>query len=132
MRRQRIAALALLITGCAIGPRVENFKPALQPAGIDAAMRLDTRASLRAELLDVQETGLVVLNGRKVTLIPYTSILSTTFPQTSIRIEARTAPSTRTREQLRLLSRFPQGLTPALLNLLLAAYQQEKLIVWPE
>lgn len=132
MRTRRIAALALFISACAVGPRVENFKPAHQPAGIDATIRLDTGASLSSELLDVQEGGLLVLNGRRVTLVPYTSILSATFPQTSIRIEARTAPSTLRREQLRLLSRFPQGLSPTLLNSVLAAYQQEKLVIWPE
>lgn len=67
-----------------------------------------------------------------MTLIPYTGILGATFPQTAIRLVARSAPSGATRDQLRLLSRFPQGLSPELLKSLLSAYQQEKLVVWPQ
>lgn len=56
MRVQRIAAAALatIVAGCAVGPRVENFKPAHQPAGIETALRLEDDISLKGELLDVQ------------------------------------------------------------------------------
>jgi hypothetical protein len=124
-------AFGVSLAHCAVGPRVENFKPAQQPSGVEATLNFDG-ATLKAELLEVRETALVVLNDSKVMLIPYRIIRRGEFLQTGISIREGNPPSATDREQLRLLSRFPQGLSPSMLNSLLAAYRQEKLTVLPQ
>lgn len=125
-----VLVLASVQIGCSVGPRVDTFAPALQPAGVEATLQLDTVASLKGELLEVQETAVLILNEKEITLVPYSEIRTGTFRQTSVAIRNGTAPTMIERESLRLLSRFPHGVDPSLLAALLAAYEQKILTVW--
>lgn len=125
-----VLVLASVQIGCAVGPRLDNFAPALQPAGVEARLQMDRAASLNGELLEVQETAVLILNEKEITLVPYSEIRMGTFRQTSLSIRDGTAPPMIERESLRLLSRFPHGVDPSLLAALLAAYEQKTLTVW--
>ncbi|HET7711791.1 MAG TPA: hypothetical protein VFL80_07665 [Thermoanaerobaculia bacterium] len=131
IRRTFVLLLALALTGCALGPKVDSFAPARSAAGIEASLALDGGASAKGELLAVEETALVLLNQKVVTRVPYSSIRSGTFPQSGVAITNGRFQNAESREKLRLLSRFPQGLTPPLLASLLAAYGQEAIAVLP-
>jgi hypothetical protein len=103
------------------------------------------------ELIEVRESGLVILTAGdvmpppssptasasslardqgKLLFVAYGEILSSKIDRTSasFAIKDRSAPDRIVRERLRLLSRFPQGLTADLLQLLLTAHGQTELI----
>lgn len=126
----RAAVLAALTLGaaCTVGTRVRTFRPAQSPAG--AAATLELRGErLRGELLALDDSALFVLAAGGVTLVRYTAILGATFAQVGSPLGGGHAPRPQAREQLRLVSRFPQGLTPELLRALLAAHAQAVLVV---
>lgn len=124
--------LALLLGGCVAGPRVENFAPAQNPSGVEASVELSDRTSVRGELLAVEKDAIVLLVGNRVTRIAVANIARASFRQASVGIERGRMPDAPARERLRLLSRFPQGLTPPLLGSLLSAYGQSEIAVLPK
>jgi hypothetical protein len=128
--RKRIVVLLLatVIASCHVGPRTARFKPAQEPAGVHAIVELDRGARLEGELLAVDETALMMLNESRVTRVRYASIRRATFAQTRIKVREHVIAA-ESRDPLRLLSRFPQGVSPALLNSLLAAYGQTEILL---
>jgi hypothetical protein len=93
------------------------------------AVALELRGGGRAqgELLAVQDTALVLLARDTVTLVPYDALKAGEFSQVG---ELRgTLPAPDFARRLRLVSRFPQGLTPDMLARLLAAHGQSALKV---
>jgi hypothetical protein len=140
--------LSLAITGCQFGPKIENFAQARRPEGITASIELRggiaARQRVEGELLEVREDGLL-LNTREagaggvvrwhLMFVPYTAMEAVGIEELNLRVlkvedsgvegEAASPGSReRDRETLRLLSRFPQGLSPPLLEALLAAEGQ--------
>ena len=121
----RASAVAIIFWGvlaCYVGPSTRTFAPAHGPDGIEADLRLEG-ARVRGELLEVQDTALVLLRINRVVLVPLAAIRVGSFSQRGVLVEdgyvARGALA-----QLRLVSRFPAGLTPKLRARLLAAYGQ--------
>ena len=145
--------LFLAIAGCHVGPQIEDFERARRPEGITTSIKLrgdlGRRAHLEGELLEVREHGLL-LNTREartggivkghLVFVPYTaiewvgleelnrSVLNELDPLDGEDVWAESHGSfmswERDREMLRLLSRFPQGLSRPLLEELLAAEGQ--------
>lgn len=119
------------LAACSVGTRVDTFAPARNPDG--ATLRLEIRAGApltMGELLAVEDTALLIRGDAGITLVPLRVIRrgSATAPgsRASFGRGRLTAP---TRERLRLLSRYPQGVTPELLRQLLDAYGQAELKV---
>jgi hypothetical protein len=128
----------------------ETYPPAHGPRGVSVSVTAGQR-QFSGELLEVRDSGLVILAAPSVTLrssspaaggassqaheqrtlrfVPYGEILSSEVDRTSSRfaIKDRRTPDRNVRERLRLLSRFPQGLNPELLQLLLSAHGQTEL-----
>ena len=138
-----IVLLAGFAGGCAYGMTKEKFRPAQSPRGIET--RITTSAAeFAGELIEIRQTGLVLLsqkrfstarNGmtetaeRRLRLVPYAAVLSSRFEQLDRRlyiIAGRTPPDN-DRERLRLVSRFPQGLSPEVLSQLLEQLGQTEL-----
>jgi len=114
--------------GCTLGMTASKFRPAKGPQGVN--MRLTTaQGELSGELIEVRDTGIVVLMDQKLRFLPYTEIRYSKVDQMSSfnPITQRKAPKRDAFERLRLLSRFPQGLTPELTRQLLDAYGQTEL-----
>jgi len=117
----------LATLGCHIGGRVDRFAPANGPEGVAVALELRRGGRAQGELLAVQDTALVVLAQDTVTLVPYGALETGEFSQVG---ELRgTPPAPDFARRLRLVSRFPQGLTPDMLARLLAAHGQSALKV---
>jgi hypothetical protein len=140
--------LALAIIGCQLGPQIEDFEPARRPEGISANIELRRSITggghLEGELLEVRADGLLLNTRRaeaggrvtrRLVFVPYTAIETATFDELSLHVLEEHDSGTEgiaasakspgpDREKLRLLSRFPQGLSPALLEKLLAAEGQ--------
>ncbi len=120
------------VTACSLGTRVSSFDPATGPQGVFGT--ISTRdTTLRAEVLAVSDTALIVVRAGNVELVSYAAITYASFAQlgSSYDIENGHPPDAATLERLRLLSRFPQGVTPELLRQLLAAYHDDSLRVRP-
>ena|SRR5215475_5698808 len=128
--KRRITAflVSCLLSGCRYGVRVESFPPARTPLGVMTKITRD-RGELSAELIEVRDTGVMVLAEKRLRLLPYSIIVSLRAEglNRNYSFGGRTSPTAETRERLRLVSRFPQGLTPELLQKLLEANGQLQL-----
>jgi hypothetical protein len=92
-------------------------------------MRVTTaQGQLSGELIEVRDSG-IVLADQKLRLVPYTDILSSEVEKTASRyaISNRRVPAPEARDHLRLLSRFPYGLAPDVMQRLLGSYGQTEL-----
>ena len=123
-----VVMLAWLNNGCSFGLTARKYRPAQYPQGV--IVRVDTtQRKLSGELIEVRDAGIVVLADQKLRLLPYAVIQSSEVAQTSSHysISNRTVPKPDVQAHLRLLSRFPQGLTPELMGQLLSAHGQTEL-----
>jgi hypothetical protein len=131
MKHSCLVVLLMLpwfVYGCRYGTSVTHFPPAQGPHGVMVQVTTDQRP-FSGELIEVRDTGLVLLADQKLRLLPYTAIVSSRIDQTSSRYAPRNrlAPNPDALEHLSLLSRFPQGLTADLLHSLLGIYEQTEL-----
>ena len=118
--RPRVIAL-MLLAACSVGTSVKNFAPAKGPAGATVTLRLISNRTLAGELLAVADSSLLVQSGGQLFRVGLPRIVSGTAPKLSF-----TAAELKdeVRERLRLLSRYPQGVSPELETRLLQAYGQ--------
>jgi len=125
-----LVVCALAICGCHFGTRARTFGPAQGPEGVSAEIVTPAGGWVSGELLEVQDTALLVLSDQRIVLVPYSLVRSAQFAQMNknTTILGQVTPSVAVREELRLVSRFPQGVTPELLEELLDAYGQSEVI----
>ena len=123
-----LVILACLNNGCSFGMTARKYPPALGPKGVIMSVRT-SQGQFSGELVEVRDSGIVVLTDQKLRLLPYNVILSSEIDKTSSRyaISRQTVPKPDVQAHLRLLSRFPQRLTPELTKQLLDAYGQTEL-----
>jgi len=121
------AVLAVLNNACSVGMTTTKYPPALGPKGVTVHVQT-AQGQLSGELIEVRDSGIVMAD-QKLRFLPYSEILSSDVEKTStpFSIANRTAPKPVVREHLRLLSRFPYGLTSELTQQLLSAYGQTEL-----
>ena len=123
MRRLWGTLAPLALVACHVGTRASSFAPAVDPEGVSAQI-VTHAGTFDAELLAVSDTGLLLLRNRTLVLARYAVIREATFQQVAETVERGVAPDSATRERLRLISRFPQGVSRERLRALLAAYGQ--------
>jgi hypothetical protein len=121
-----VVCCATLTGGCAYGMTADKLTAAHEPAGVTVRINTGQR-QLSGELIELRDDGLLVVSDKIVRLVPYGTIVSAQFDQTKNKIDGHQPPARDRRERLRLLSRYPQGLTPDLLRDLLRAYGQDEL-----
>jgi hypothetical protein len=126
MRRCAAVLLAGISAACSIGTRVKGFQPALRPEGVTATLHL-AAGQVEAEVLAIDDTALIVRrfqDSLPVAVVRFRAIREAAFRQVGATMAGGRPPRSVDRERIRLVSRFPQGLTPELLQSLLAAYGQ--------
>ena len=124
-----VMLLGLVSASCSYGPRIADFGPAHTPYGVSG--RLTTRdAEISGEVLEVRDTGVIVLTvaSGKLRLVPYSEVRASRFDRLGGLLGGNRAPDPAARERLRLVSRFPQGMSPAVLHTLLNAHGQTELL----
>jgi hypothetical protein len=123
-RTTMVLVLCLALAGCYVGARAETLELARSPRG--ANIQLQLRAgSVAGELLEVQDTALVVLSlEQRLMLVPYRAVQRGEVELMREVTYGGRQPSAARRQQLRRISRYPQGLTPETQRALLAAYSQ--------
>lgn len=111
------AMAAIAMVACYTGPSAGSFTPAATGHGIDGSLRLrETR--IVGEVLEVSDSGYVLLSQNMLTFIPYSAVRSASFSGLGSYDDGRPEPEMM--ERLRLVSRFPQGITPSTMRVLLA------------
>jgi hypothetical protein len=122
-----LIAMASLNSGCGVGMTARKYPPAQGPKGVNMRVTI-AQGQLSGELIEVRDSG-IVLADQKLRLVPYTDILSSEVEKTSSRyaISNRRVPTPEARDHLRLLSRFPYGLSPEAMQRLLGSYGQTEL-----
>jgi hypothetical protein len=128
MMTARLTVIALLLcmaSSCRYGMTATTFPVATSPKGITGYITTE-KGRFPGELLEVRDDGLLMLVARKLRFVPYASILHSQLNDTKLGRELHDgrAPNAVVRDRLRLISRYPQGLTPDLLQQLLAAHGQ--------
>lgn len=126
------ALVGLILSGCRIrsGPALEDFEPALTPGGVTTTVRTSDRV-VTGELLVVRDTSLVLLlnargPGPVIADVALASVRLAEFSGLDARIVRGSYIPEEARDRIRASSRYPQGLTPDQLSVLLAAWGQER------
>ena len=61
---RRVSTLLLLLVACSVGTTGRNYAPAQGPAGATVTLKLSGQDQAVGELLAVEDTALLVLEGR--------------------------------------------------------------------
>lgn len=138
------AIILLALAGCSTSVEVEDFKPAQGPQGIQMELTLNGNVidgnKLSGELLAVRDDG-VLLNvddypdsasaAKTVVLIPFWMMDTAKLEQMGrAKVESQGEEQNKVYlDRLRLLARFPQGLSEDLLTKLLTETGQEQVEV---
>lgn len=120
-------ALAVL-AACAVGTTGGSYEPAKGPAGARVTLEVTGHREVIGELLAVEDTSLLVLQERQLLRVPLPLVISGNAPKVSFTGRTLMAKSDEARERLRLISRYPQGMSPELEARLLEAYGQSRVL----
>jgi len=113
----RSLSALLLLAACSVGTTGRSYAPAKGPAGAAVSLDLAGRREVSGELLAVEEATLLVLQEQQLIRVAVTLIESGKAPKVSFK-----GWTGATRERLRLISRYPQGVSPELEARLVEAY----------
>jgi hypothetical protein len=116
--RGGLAAL-ILLAACSVGTSGRSYPPAQGPAGAIVTLGFTDRRTMTGELLAVEAGSLLLLEGREVVRVALPVVQSGKAPKVSF---AGPTLDAATRERLRLISRYPQGVSADLEARLLEAY----------
>jgi hypothetical protein len=109
----------MLLSACMLGKSAGDYTPAKGPAGAMVSLELTGQPRIRGELLAVEERTLLILQGLELTRVTFQRIRSGQAPNGGFRGQVMTS---NVRERLRLISRYPQGVSTELEARLLKAY----------
>ena len=127
MRPFALIVLSLtLLAGCQVGTHARNYPPATGPAGAIVNIELSDRSKLTGELLAVEPTSLL-LRIPELVRVPLAQVRSGRAPKVGFDGKLKG----NSRERLRLISRYPQGVNPELEAQLLQAYGQDEVKTRP-
>lgn len=129
MKRIAIMILSLVSLDCSFGQRVSSLSVAHQPGGARATVVERAGTIADVELLAVDDTGMVVLWSQNVAYLAFANTSKFSSNAINVTFANGSAPPHEEWMRLRLMSRFPQGLTPDLEARLLAAFHQRALVV---
>lgn len=127
--RATYGVLALLCAGCSIGPRAAHHLLALGPAGVPVEIELTSgpgpeHPQVSGELLAVTDSGFWILADNHPRWVAFADIYDAAFNESGDGdFSGPGAPPRKKLKRLRLESRFPQGITPAVLEKLQRAYE---------
>lgn len=124
MRAVAVVVAVVSALACSYGVKATRFDPAIGPRGVSTTFVTGSREERGGELLEVQAMGLLIATEKSIVFVPYQVLQSASFKDMRLKIGSRRPPSETQLGMLRLVSRFPQGLSPPLLQLLLEAYGQ--------
>lgn len=124
VRIVRVLALSLSLAACTMGGDVSEHPTALSPKGVHVDLG---SPDLTGELLAVERDALLVRTpGDELLRIPFGAVK---YAELADDTRIKLPPDADGRERLRLLSRYPQGVSSDLLARLLTAYGRDSVAV---
>jgi len=127
----RLLAAALLPAACHLGSTAANYQPAKRAEGATLVITTDA-GGYKAELLEVGETGVVVLLSEgRVAFVPWgvtRSARAEGVPSLTSSYGLGVPPSDEVRKNLASVSHFPQGMTADIQARFLAAHGQSGIV----
>jgi hypothetical protein len=136
-----LSLAVLSLSACHVGPQIKDLELANNPEGATVEVQVlpaDGRDKLKfeGELLEIRDDG-IVFSGTsaddaadQVIFVAWsraTRVRATEFGGYRAEIGRSLEWSPETKERFRLISRFPQGISPEIMDSLLAAHRQEEL-----
>jgi hypothetical protein len=125
-----IAVLALAVTGCVFGANAAVVPFSRTPAGATVTILTD-KGKYTAELVEVRDSGVVLRQPALLLIAPFSTMrrlradhLGSTY---SAIVNGGLTPTMR--ERFRLVSHYPQGMTPEIEKVMLAQVKQTQLVV---
>jgi hypothetical protein len=120
--------LALGTAACVVGRKAETLPLAHSPTGAIANLDVNQHAAITGELLAAEDSVLLIRRGQTMLSIPYSQIRFAVFKEISERYSLnQSVPDPETFRKLRLISHFPQGLSPSVRQTLAAMYRADTL-----
>lgn len=117
--RASLGGLALLaLFGCSIGGSVAGWRPSAQAAGTEIELDLGGMHKVKGELIALDSAGFLVLEPTRLVRVDPQELRGGSGYKTSF----DSPLSAETRDRLRLMSRYPQGVSPDVERALLEAY----------
>jgi hypothetical protein len=117
--RASLGGLALLaLFGCSIGGSVAGWRPSSQAAGTEIELDLGGMHKVKGELIALDSAGFLVLEPTRLVRVDPQELRGGSGYKSSF----DSPLSAETRNRLRLMSRYPQGVSPEVERALLEAY----------
>jgi len=132
------AVVCLILGACHVGPQIDEIRIPYSPYGADVSIKINApvrekKREYRGELLETTAEGLLVglsadsPGGTQMVFVPWRIIYSAGATE-AVDIKTRVRATGQSHEgavdKFRLISRFPQGLSPDLHDALLASFGQ--------
>lgn len=130
----------LVLTGCTLSSTYDEQVSRVGPEGIRATITTEDHGEFSGEVLGVQPFALILrataaeqYDGPVIVQIAYPAIRQGRFQRAAALNVSSSywTPSKQWRHNLRLRSRFPQGITPDVMDRLLRLHNQNALITVP-
>ena len=136
-----LSLAAISLSACHVGPQIKDLDLANNPEGATVEVQVlpadgQDKLKFEGELLEIRDDG-IVFSGTSaddvddelifVAWSRAARVRATEFGGYRAEIGRSLEWSTETKERFRLISRFPQGISPKIMESLLAAHRQEKL-----
>ena len=141
MMRAGLGFVVVSLSACHVGPQIKDLDLAHNPEGATVEIQvlaLEGKSKLKfeGELLEIGDDGVIFLgadakdSADEVIFVAWSRaarVKATQFGGYSASMGRSLEWSPETKERFRLISRFPQGISPEIMDGLLAAYRQEEL-----
>jgi hypothetical protein len=136
-----LSLAVLSLSACHVGPQIKDLELANNPEGATVEVQVlpadgGGKLKFEGELLEIRDDG-IVFSGTsaddaadEVIFVAWnraTRVRATEFGGYRAEIGRSLEWSAETKERFRLISRFPQGISPEIMDGLLAAHRQEEL-----
>lgn len=118
MRHWVTSLVLMALTGCSIGGAVSGWRPSTQAAGTEIELDLGNLRKVKGELITLDSAGFLVLESGRLVRVDPVAVKSGSGYKTDF----DSPLSNDDRERLRLMSRYPQGVSPEVERGLLEAY----------
>jgi hypothetical protein len=136
-----LSLAAIALCACHVGPQIKDLDLANNPEGATVEVEVSLRDSqdklkFEGELLEIRDDGIVFSGASAedaenlLIFVAWKSavrVRATEFGGYRAEVGRSLEWSADTKERFRLISRFPQGIAPEIMDGLLAAHRQEQL-----
>jgi len=141
MNRAGLILVAVSMSACHVGPQIKDLDLAHNPEGATVEVQIlasegQDKLNFEGELLEIGSDGIIFSGAAandsadEVIFVAWSRagrVKATRFGGYNATIGRSLEWNSETKERFRLISRFPQGISPEMMDSLLVAHRQERL-----